>query len=465
MIIIAVLILSSCSTSATGPGNGAIQTIIDTVSVDTSVTYQTIAGFGGFGGLRTWYSGGPYTSQSYVKTVVNDLGVTIIRDELPTSFEYKQDHYDINSSIPGLDTPVGDHFTLLKALKQAGVNKFIVSVWSPPAWMKTNNSVNNGTKNNSAPPYNPNPDSTDNQLRTDMYGQFAHMVVRYIDVIKANTGIDLYGLSIQNEPRFSQYYASCVYNGDALRDLLKVVADSLRVNNLQTKLFIPEDVGYMQGIENMLYPSLNDPEARKDIGMIAVHGYAFDGVSPSSADAQTWRAMYNWGSPYNIPLWMTETSGFKNDWNGAMSLGMAMYTALKFGNVSAWLWWTLSTDKLDEYSLMNSSGQKSKRYYVSKNFYKYIRPGAVRISASTNTSDSVYALAFRHRTGQTITLVLLNRYKDASVNVHLSGNGLPATFEQYGTSEKQDCKDLGTVGSGDVVKLEAESVMTLVGKN
>jgi O-glycosyl hydrolase len=80
---------------------------------------------------------------------------------------------------------------------------------------------------------------------------------------------------------------------------------------------------------------------------------------------------------------MTETSGFSNDWKGAMKLAKGMYTALRYGNISAWLFWTISTKKLDKYSLMNSKGQKSKRYYVSKSFYRYIRPGAVRIAAST----------------------------------------------------------------------------------
>lgn len=54
---------------------------------DAIRTYQTIAGFGRFGGLDVYWSIGPYTSQRFVDDIVTYLDCTIIRDELPTSFE------------------------------------------------------------------------------------------------------------------------------------------------------------------------------------------------------------------------------------------------------------------------------------------------------------------------------------------------------------------------------------------
>ena len=66
------------------------------------------------------------------------------------------------------------------------------------------------------------------------------MCVAYIKIIKQQTGIDIYALSIQNEPRFSQFYSSCVYDGDAMRDLLKVVGKRFKDDGIATKLFLPE---------------------------------------------------------------------------------------------------------------------------------------------------------------------------------------------------------------------------------
>ena len=124
--------------------------------------------------------------------------------------------------------------------------------------------------------------------------------------------------------------------------LIKVVGKRFNDEGITTKLFMPEDVGYFDGINGMVQPILADVDARSYVDIIATHGYAFDGITAASTDAQTWQAMYNWGKPYNKPLWMTETSGFSNDFKGAMDLSKAMYTALNFGNISAWLFWALS---------------------------------------------------------------------------------------------------------------------------
>jgi O-glycosyl hydrolase len=109
-----------------------------------------------------------------------------------------------------------------------------------------------------------------------------------------------------------------------------------------------------------------------------------------------------------MPLWMTETSGYSNDMKGAIDLAKAMYTAISFGNVSAWLHWALSQQTIDQYALMSSSGEKSKRYYISKNFYLYVRPGDYRIDASTPEQTNIYPLAFRNDTAHTQTIVLIN---------------------------------------------------------
>ena len=183
--------------------------------------------------VRRMYIGGRAFHQCtrFVDDLINDLGLTILRDNLPLDFEYTNDNGDpyvtdlskfhVDGQTPGYGQPLRTHIQYLKDMKAAGLNKLIMSVWSPMPWMKNNNSLTNGTNQNAAPPYNPTPTSADNQLRTDMYQEFAEMCVAYIKIIKQETGIDLYALSVQNEPRFSQSYESCVYNGEALRDLDK----------------------------------------------------------------------------------------------------------------------------------------------------------------------------------------------------------------------------------------------------
>jgi glucuronoarabinoxylan endo-1,4-beta-xylanase len=451
-----------------------INTIVSAVSVNFSQQFQTIEGFGGFGAQDTYWSGGPFTSSGFVNSLINDLGFTILRDDIPANFELTNDNadpqvtdlskYNINNGSPGVDGKLADHLEYLKNMDAAGLDKLIVSVWSAPAWMKTNNSINNGTAQNSAPPYNTTPTAADNQLRTDMYEEFAEMCAAYIKIIKQETGIDVFALSVQNEPRFSQSYASCVYNGGAIRDVLKVVGKRFKDEALSAKLFLPEDIGWLEGVEGMIKPTLDDPTARQYVDMVAVHGYDLDGVTANSPSAQTWQTMYNWGAAYNIPLWMTETSGYQNDWSGAMSLAKAIYTALRHGNVAAWVYWSLSTGTLDEYCLMSSSGQKSKRYFISKNFYRYIRPGAKRVQADAAEETKIYPLAFKHDAQQATTIVLIND-NNIPKAVKLNATGLPGQLKQFNTSSTQDCADAGTVNSNENIVLHSNSVTTLYWKN
>lgn len=437
------------------------------VTLDAAKAYQTIDGFGGFGAQDVYWSSGPFTTPRFVSDMVTDLGCTIIRDEVPTSFEIENDNadplvtdlsrYNLTRRISGHHAPFADRVPHLKALREAGVEIFISSVWSPAPWMKWNNRIDNGTSENSAPPYNRNPTTANNQLKTENYEEFAEMCVAYCRIFKREVGVELYGLSVQNEPRFSQSYQSCLYDGEALRDLIKVVGSRFKKEGVVTKLFLPEDVGWLGGVESTTLPTLNDPEARQHVGIVATHGYALDGIQAASTDAATWQTMAGWGKPYNLPFWMTETSGYKNDHSGAMALAKAMYTALRFGEVSAWVFWSLSTGNLDEYSLISSGGFKSKRYFVSKQFYRYVRPGAVRIEASANDPE-LLPLAFT-KDGLT-TFVFINVGKEPKA-VSLKGGA--EQYKVFQTSASDNCRELAAVKAGQPVAVPAQGVVTLVG--
>jgi glucuronoarabinoxylan endo-1,4-beta-xylanase len=446
----------------------AINTRSSEVVVDAAKTFQTMVGFGGFGAQNVYWSNGPFVSQRFVDDVVKDLGCTIIRDELPPGFERRNDNddpavmdlskFNLTEQPQGEHQPLRPRFECWKQLHAAGVEKFIVTVWSPPAWMKWNNALNNGTSNqNSAPPYNRTPNSTSNQLKVENYAEYAEFCAAFCKVFEREMGFPLYAFGIQNEPRFSQFYNSCVYDGAALRDLLKIVGKRFKDEGLTTKLFAPEDVGWLGGVEGMTLPMLNDPEARKYLQINAVHGYALDGITAGSADAKTWETMYNWGGQYNIPLWMTETSGYENNEAGGLALAKAMYTALRFGRAEAWVFWTISTDAADSYSLMDSKGNKGRSYYVSKQFYRYIRPGAVRIEANAENA-AILPLAFKNQNGETVVLVNTGT---SAASVSVSGIGA-GTYKVYRTSATDNCREIGTTKPGNSIIVPGGGVVTLV---
>jgi glucuronoarabinoxylan endo-1,4-beta-xylanase len=445
----------------------AIDTRGTTVVVDDSKTFQTIDSFGGFGAQNVYWSNGPFTSPRFVNDVVNDLGCTMLRDELPPGFEPQNDNNDPNNidltkfnlteQVPGEHQPLRVRFDYWKALRDAGMRKFIVTVWSPPAWMKWNKRLNNGTTNqNFAPAYNRNPDANSNQLKTEYYEEYAEFCAAFCKVFEQELGFPLYAFGIQNEPRFSQFYNSCVYDGPALRDLLKVVGKRFEREGLKTLLFAPEDVGWFDGIKQMTMPIFDDPEARKYLGAQATHGYAFDGITAGSVDAKTWETMYKWGEPYNIPLWMTETSGFDNNAAGGINLAKAMYTALRFGRVTTWVYWTISTDAVDGYSMMDKNGNKGRSYYVSKQFFRFIRPGAVRIEANSPDAN-LLPLAFKNGNSETVVITNTSGFAKSVTVTGVSGG----TYKVYRTSATDNCRETGVFAPGGTLIVPGNGVVTI----
>jgi len=316
--------------------------------------------------------------------------------------------FNLNLDTPGADSHLSQHFEYLTAMHRAGLDKLIVSVWSPPIWMKHNNHRGNGSdlveRRTSAPPYTKQPNSHTNQLRVDLYEEFAEYCVAYIRVLKQHTGIDLYAISLQNEPRFSQFYASAVYSPEALRDLITVVGKRFAAENISTKIFMPEDVQNIDTVVTYINAVLNDPEAEQYTDILATHNYRGDGVLPAEEVPSHWRRTADLANTKGKEVWMTETSGFDTEsFEGAMALALSMYNALHYGDISAWVYWQMSEGFFTDGDLH----QPNELYFVSKHFYRHIRPGALRTKIVSN-DDRLLALYFQQKTEDSDVVILVN---------------------------------------------------------
>jgi O-glycosyl hydrolase len=439
------------------------------VKLDETREYQVIDGFGAFGGKVVPWSGDPYYDDAFLDLIIDDLGVTIIRDEVPCTFQLNPDSSDPSTldlskytpgarganSTQGSHRPLTDHLPYFKALmakaaKSGEPLKIIASVWSPPYWMKYVNSIFGG-------------DWTWNRLKAqpqnDSRDRFAQYCAAYVKYIKRETGVDIYAFSPQNEPVFAQGYQSCVYSPDQLADIVARVGKRFEKEGIASKIFMPEDVTVVDRIKGYISADLENPASRQYTSIIAVHGYANDGITRDNTGPKAWKETYDLVRKYNKPLWMTETSGYKNTWDDAMGLAQAIYSALKYGKLSAWVWWTLSERGGNDMVLM-ADGQPTPKYYASKHFYRYVRPGAIAIE-STSSDDKVGVMAFKHLDQKTLTVVLLN-VDGAEKDVRLGGARLPASFKAYRSTASEKCLDVGEVK--DTVRLPGRSIVTLVAK-
>ncbi|MDZ7345975.1 MAG: T9SS type A sorting domain-containing protein [candidate division KSB1 bacterium] len=429
-------------------------------AVNRRVGYQTIEGFGGYGGFANWYN-----SPEFVDLLLNDLGLTLLRTNVPPSLEAVNDDQDPHhfnwegfSIQAGGDESLSRRIDYLKAMTARGDVKIISSVWSPPGWMKKSGQTA-GKREDAPDPY-----STDCALRDGMFQEFAEFICAYLLLMKRVVGIEVYAISLQNEPAFEEPYDSCVYSPEKLANLIAVVGERMEREGLTTKIFTPEDLGYHARVMSFVKAGMNNAAARKYIGANAVHGYALDGKTGQGYQANQWRELYEAGAPYGIPLWMTETSGYSNDWQGALKMAQSIHFALYYGRISAWLHWSLSVPENNPaafpYGLILGRDIKTARYNVSKQYYKFIRPGMVQRQSSSFDED-VLIVSFQDPATDRWAIVLINRGKPIK-KIRLMGEGLPQSFTMYRTSAYENCFRIGSVALSEPINLLGESISTLV---
>jgi glucuronoarabinoxylan endo-1,4-beta-xylanase len=440
-----------------------------TIAVDKSVKYQPIEGFGFFGAADVWWAGaGSMWNDAWGEKVISDLGITIWRNEIfPPSIPGASQDADWNKQKPVV-------LGLKAKADKYNVNlKFIATVWSPPADLKWECSFTWAGDPNAT--RNPGNVSTKNggTLNPDKYTEYADWLKSHLQLYK-DAGVDLYGLGLQNELMFRQTFNSCMYTSAWYNDMVNDVVPKIKAGFPNVRIYGAENMLEMEGKDNN-WPYFyhtgikNNATTKANIDILAVHGYS-DGVAPSTGSelAKMWtNHTQQFSTPMNKQAWMTETSGYTELWEksgskpGALNLAMDIHAALFYGNISGWVWWQGSQGSIDEYSLMNGT-TTGKKYAVSKHFYRYIRPGAVRIKSTTADPD-FYVTAYEHVAKGTNTIVIINA-GSAAKEVTFTGDGLPATFKMYRTiSGSENCTYIKDVNSGTAggFAVPAKCIITL----
>jgi O-glycosyl hydrolase len=146
----------------------------------------------------------------------------------------------------------------------------------------------------------------------------------------------------------------------------------------------------------------------------SAHGYAAPPDTPLTAQRPAWESEWAVFDPWD-PAWDdgTDASG--------MTWAQNVMTALTSGNVSAFLYWwgaSSSTANSGLIRLQGDSYQTSGRFWALAAFSRFIRPGAVRISAASG-DPNVLSAAFRNRNGSTVVELLNTGTAGQAVHVDL----------------------------------------------
>jgi hypothetical protein len=215
---------------------------------------------------------------------------------------------------------------------------------------------------------------------------------------------------------------------------------------------------------------------------------AFYWLNLQSRGADTgasWQNSRHYNKGKKSRMWNTEWGGYFNAWNdnltdetgktpgGAWTCARSFFFTLEsgFNAICYWQGCDLSSSgtpytnpgSVEHYGMMyyfNNKPNPGPIFYILKCFYRYIRPGAVRVQCLSSDSTNVNALAFVHDSMQTVTVELIN-YAATQQSATINGPGLPSMMDVYQTSPTQNCVKIGIVAPGGTVVLPPQSITTL----
>ncbi|MGB7157954.1 MAG: ankyrin repeat domain-containing protein, partial [Tepidisphaeraceae bacterium] len=407
-----------------------------TVGVNTADTHQTMDGFGA--AMATWKSVTGYSDAAFYDRVVNDLGATIARTSIWPTFEEGNDNADPNTfNWDGYDEgAIGYAMTFMKRLQDRGMKNLLATVWTPPTFLRTNQTYYYG-----------------GTVRPDMRDEFAEYLAAVAISAKRDFGVDLSHVSVQNEPFFAQEFESATYTAEQMREVVRATMRKFAKEGLGTKLVVPEEMAKGDRYQWYIDALMNDPETAQFAGAFGVH----------SATNPHWKDVGDAVAPYDQHLWSTESHGHDQTIQGALLMAQDIWNAVTQADASAYVYWQWSESAKDGKHALMVDGQPAIKYHVAKHFYRYVRPGAVRIGA-TSSDDRLRTVSFKHPETGAVTHVLFNpEGSSADVTLNLSGSGLPGSYKAYRTSGSENHVQLANVAGGNQVKitLPANSIVTL----
>jgi glucuronoarabinoxylan endo-1,4-beta-xylanase len=307
--------------------------------------------------------------------------------------------------------------------------------WSPPAAYKDNGSVNSGdfvSSNNQA---------------------YANQIANYVLNVKNTYGVNLYAVSVQNEPDQATTYESCLWTGQQIHDYIPYLYNAL--SNLgvgSTKILMPEFSSWNFAIASN---TLADPVTSNMVSVLAGHDYDYTVSAVNSG---------------NKRLWETEVSTFDN-FDGSIGNGLywaeQIHNFLTVAQVNAWhFWWLIPIDGLNHNEgLTDINGVPAKRMYVLGNYSRFVRPGFVRIGVSNNAPT--FISAFKDTNTGNFAIVAINPLPTTYTQTfNLSGFGA-TTVTPWVTAALFSLANQVPVTVSNTVfsyNLPASSVVTFVGQ-
>ncbi len=391
------------------------RSLLATATVNWNDARQTIDGFGA---SSAWSSGTyPASAVSLLFSPTNGIGLSLLR----------------NRVAPSMTTT---ETSIMQQVQQLGARVWSTP-WSPPKEWKTTNSNGNG-----------------GSLKPEFYQAYATGLATYVLNQKA-AGVDLYALSLQNEPDWTADWETCIWNADQFAAFLPVVASTFAARGVTTKIMLAEQAAWNF---SLLSKIAADPSLMQYVDIVGAHNY-----NPV-------------GNPYKaVPLaggkrlWVTEQSADPNSsaMAGAIPWAVDIYKAFTVAGVNAWHYWWLSAGGSG--GVTSSNFTAIKRTWAIGNYSRFVRPGWQFVGT---TNDSTLNIStFKDPVSGKFAIVAVNAGSSA-VSQTFNFTGFTAvSVTPYVTSDTAG-DDLAAkasiattnAGARFIASVGANSVVTYVGQ-
>ncbi len=391
-----------------------------TIAVDSSQRFQEVDGFGytltgGSAWLINRLPAAQKTAllQELFGSGPGSVGISCLRVSIGAS-DLSASVFSYNDLAAGETDLNLDRFTLsqdtvdlIPLLKQIlAINPGIVlmgSPWSPPTWMKDNNSSIGGS------------------LLPQYYGVYARYFVKYLQAMQAE-GIRIHAVTVQNEPQHGGNNPSMVMSASQQAEFVKNhLGPAFRDAGISTKIIV-----WDHNCDNPNYPIsiLNDPAAKAFVDGSAFHLYAGD-ISALG----TVRNAHPDRNLYFTEQWTGANGSFEGDlkWHikNVIIGSMRNYSRMA-------LEWNLASDpNYDPHTpggcteckgaltIDGNNVSRNVSYYIIAHASKFVPKGSVRI-ASTQ-SGSLSSAAFVTPAGKKVLIVLNEDSNTATFNIQYRG--------------------------------------------
>lgn len=509
ILAVGLMVAASVSCQASEPGKQLPQDNKPvTIRVNTDKTYQTIRHFGASDAWSCQFAGNwPAAKKNgiadllFSRDTLSDghlkgIGLSLWRFNAGGGTAEQGDASGIKDEWRRAESFLGNdggydwnkqagQMWFLNAAKERGVNEFLLFPNSPPVQLTANGK---GYATGGQP-----------NLSAEQYGKFGEYLSDVTEGIRKKTGITFQYISPVNEPQWDWSdggQEGTPFFNNQIAGITRALSAALLKKNLPTKINVAEagQIEYLysehnrQGRASQISAFFN-PNSADYIGNLpnvlpAISGHSYFTTSPYKTAVEKRKQLE--GGLAAVPgleYWMSEycilgdNDGEIKGEGRDLGIQSGLYIAKVIHNdlvnagASAWHWWVAVSpydykDGLVYIDKNKTDGnyQSSKMLWALGNYSRFIRPGAVRVDASSSLgTDGLLVSSYLNTDGELVTVIVNAADQKQEVNIELE-KGKAFQGRAYETSAQKDLTPITVRADKGAFVINPNSIVTVVGQ-